>query len=472
MFGKLFQWLGLSPARKISVIIPVLNEEKTIGRVIRLAKKSRAVGEVIVVDDNSADDTFNAAAKSGAKVVKSTVLGKGHSMKEGLDLAKNEIIVFIDGDVDNYESDIVRKLAEPVISGQCDFVKATFNREAGRVTELVAKPLLSILFPDLSGYAQPLSGMIAARREFLKGLKFETDYGVDIGILIDLHNRGARIMEVDIGRINNKSKPWQALGKMSREVSKAILKRAEIRKILSLDELETINVIREEMGGSINDSIKKIHRMILFDMDNTILMQGFIRVAVEKLGLQTRFNDILTNNSEPYIITKMIAGLLKNTGLEDLTAIAEGIKIVPDATEVIAALKSRGYVVGIVSDSYDLVADYVKNKIGADFALANELEVKNKMITGEVRIPSFFIRNDKSLCIHPVCKSNALIHLSGKHDIKLSDMIAVGDSESDVCMIKMAGIGVAFCSDNDLLNAFADRIIKTKSFKELLSFAD
>jgi len=366
MFKKLWTRLGFLPRKRVSVVIPVLNEEKTIGQVVRLAKKDKTVGEVIVVDDNSVDQTVAEAEKSGAAVIKSSVLGKGYSMGEGLDLAKFEVVVFLDGDIGNYETDIVRRLSEPVIRDWCDFAKGTFRREAGRVTELVAKPLLSILFPDLSGYSQPLSGMIAAKKEFLKGLKFENDYGVDIGILIDVHNRGARIMEVDLGRIDNKSKPWQALGKMSREVSKAILKRAEIKKILSLDELETINVIRDEMEDSINDSIQKLNKMILFDMDDTLLLERFINKAADAFGFRAKLEEIRANNSEPFVVTKLIAALLKDVKLEEIFEIADGLQIVPDAAEVIKILKSRGYVVGLITDSYDLIADFIRNKVGAE----------------------------------------------------------------------------------------------------------
>jgi glycosyltransferase involved in cell wall biosynthesis len=108
-----------------------LNEEKTIGQVVRLAKKSKAVGEVIVVDDNSADGSFVEAEKSGAKVFRSSVLGKGYSMWEGMAATRNEVVVFLDGDIGNYETDIVAKLAEPVLRGRCDFVKGTFSRDAG-----------------------------------------------------------------------------------------------------------------------------------------------------------------------------------------------------------------------------------------------------------------------------------------------------------------------------------------------------
>lgn len=472
MIKRLLAAIGLLRRRRVSVIIPVLNEEKTIGVVVRLARSSRIVNEVIVVDDNSVDDTFHEAEKAGARVVTSARLGKGYSMREGLELAGNEVLVYIDGDIDNYEPDIIERLAAPVLQDKADFVKARFRRDSGRVTELVAKPLLSILFPELTRYSQPLSGMIAAKKEYLRKVSLENDYGVDIGILIDVHNLGARICEVDIGSIDNKSKPWQALGKMSREVSRAILKRAEIKKLLSLDELETINVIRDEMEESIDDSIQKLRKMILFDMDGTILQERFIYKAVDALGMQGRFNDILAAGGEPYIVTKQIAALLRDVPLDDLLKIASAIKIVPDLGEVIAALKARGYLVGIISDSYDVVAGFIKNKIGADFVLANELEVRGGRATGEVRIPSCFVRHPTSSCGHAVCKANALLYLAERYGIPPADMIAVGDSENDICMVKLAGIGVAFCSDNRLLNAFADKIIRTRSFKELLAFAE
>lgn len=456
---------------KVSVIIPAFNEANTIENVIRLVKTSKNVDEVIVIDDNSIDNTYEVAKKSGAKVFKSIILGKGSSMKEGLEIAKNEILIYIDGDIDNYKTDIIKKLSDPIINNKFDFVKATFNRNAGRVTELVAKPLLSILFPELTIYSQPLSGMIASKKEILKKVKFENDYGVDIGILIDVYNQGVKIKEVNIGKIENKSKPWQALGKMSREVSKAILKRAEIKKIFNLDELETMNIIQDEMENSINESITKLNKLIIFDMDDTILLDRFIYKMSEKYDFKNKLNDIITTNNEPYLITKLIAGLLKNMNIQELFNVIDKIKIVPDAIEVIKALKARGYIIAIISDSYDIITNYIKNKIGADISLSNELEVINNKITGEVRIPAYFIKNEKSICNHSICKSNAVKYLSEKYNIDISNMIAVGDGENDICMVKLVGIGVSFCSDNKLLNSVADKIIKNKSFKELLIFA-
>ena len=148
--------------------------------------------------------------------------GKGISMKEGIDASTNEFIIFLDADIDPYPERSIEKLAAPLLNDEADFVKGAFARNAGRVTELVAKPLLAILFPGLSHFSQPLSGMIAGKKTFFNKIEFFNDYGVDIGILIDMYLMKARVKEVNIGYIENKSKPWEALGKMSGEVSRAI----------------------------------------------------------------------------------------------------------------------------------------------------------------------------------------------------------------------------------------------------------
>lgn len=200
----------------ITVIIPTLNEEESIYEVVRFAIENENVSEVLVVDDKSLDNTVAKAKEAGAKVITSTKLGKGASMKDGLLCAKNEIIAFLDGDIHPYPPLTIKFLTDPIINNTADFVKAAFDRNAGRVTELVAKPLLNIFFPDISDFEQPLSGMIAGRKSFFERIDFQDDYGVDIGILLDMHLLKARISEVNIGYIYNKSKPWQALEKMSR----------------------------------------------------------------------------------------------------------------------------------------------------------------------------------------------------------------------------------------------------------------
>lgn len=457
----------------VTVIIPVLNEAETIENVIKFAFENENVSEVIVVDDKSFDETVVKATAAGAKVITSTKLGKGASMKEGMLCATNEILIFLDGDIDPYPPNTIRDLTDPIINDTHDFVKATFGRNAGRVTELVAKPLLNILFPDLSEFEQPLSGMIAGRKKYFETIDFYDDYGVDIGILIDMYLQKARITEVNIGYIDNKSKPWQALGKMSKEVSRAIIQKAmqQNKPNATLEELQSFSEIRDQMDFAIRESVMGLEKIAIFDMDNTILRGRFIDTCAKLYGFEKELLNIRTSETDPTSMTKIIARLLKGLNLSQILAVADSIPLVHDVKEVIKELKKRGYVVGIISDSYDVVTNHVKTKIGADFSLANELEFSKSVATGEVKLPSFFFNTKESLCKHTICKTNAVQHILSHYRIDINNAIAIGDSENDLCMIKHVGVGISFCSTNELLNYLADRQITVPSFGELLEFA-
>lgn len=106
-----------------------------------------------------------------------------------------------------------------------------------------------------------------------------------------------------------------------------------------------------------------------------------------------------------------------------------------------------------------------------DFSLSNELEFSKSICTGEVKIPSFFFSNPHSLCKHTFCKTNALMSILNRYNIRKENCIAIGDSRNDLCMIREAGIGIAFCSDDELLNHHADVVISSPSFDELLTYA-
>lgn len=216
--------------RKISVIIPAYNEEKNIGVVINTVKKSKNVLEIIVVDNLSTDKTEEVSLKAGAKVIKCNMQGKGYAMEKGVEISKGDIIVFLDADIPYYSNDIIDILTKPIIEENIDFVKSTFDREGGRVTELVAKPMIKILFPELEFITQPLSGMIAGKRDVFEKIEFEKDYGVDVGILLDVYIEKYKIKQIDIGKIENNSKDWKLLDKMASEVIRAILLRKNIIK--------------------------------------------------------------------------------------------------------------------------------------------------------------------------------------------------------------------------------------------------
>jgi phosphoserine phosphatase SerB len=392
-------------------------------------------------------------------------------MRDGMLLSKNEVIVYLDADIITYPQNIIELLSGPILNDEADFIKSCFSRQAGRVTELVAKPLLSLLFPELIRFSQPLSGMIGARKSWLKKIDFENDYGVDIGILLDMHSMGARIKEVSIGYIENKMQSWEQLAKMSREVSRSILKRARNIEERNLETLENITIIRTQMDYAIRESLMGMEKMIIFDMDNTLLEGSFITTAADEFKFKDELIRIVTQYDNPYTRTKSIARLLKNRSFDEILEVVDKIKIIDDADHVIRELKKKGYICGIISDSYDIVANHLKNKLKMDFSIANELEFSKSIATGEVKVPSTFMRNKHSKCNHDFCKSNVLFELAEKYNIDIKNIIAVGDSENDICFVKESGIGIAFCSKNNYLNLVADRIITEKSFIQILDIA-
>jgi phosphoserine phosphatase SerB len=452
----------------VTVIIPTLNEEKTIRQVIQLIESSALAPEIIVVDDKSTDNTVQAAKQTSAKIITSTRLGKGASMRDGLLIAREDIIMYIDADITTYPEDIVNLLVSPIIYNEADFVKSFFQRQAGRVTELVAKPLLSILYPELSYFQQPLSGMIAGRKSFFENIEFENDYGVDIGILIDMHNIGARIKEVNIGNIENRMQSLGELGKMSKQVTKAILKRSRSLADSTLETFENISVIREQMDFAIRDSVKSLRKIAIFDMDNTILKTSFIQTLSQKYNFEKELKDIAVQTSNPFLRTKKIAQLVKGLSIAEIIETADSMELSDAAAEVIKTIKQAGFITGIISDSYDCVTNHIMTRLDMDFSLANELEFSKSIATGEVKIPSFFMKTRNSSCEHDYCKLHAVHELARRYEVEIKNIVAVGDGENDICMINAAGIGVSFCSDNKLLRSVADYIIEKPSLRPLL----
>lgn len=448
----------------ISVIIPALNEEKTIAHVVRLAAASPGVTEVIVVDDKSLDNTVSEARRAGAVVMTSTRLGKGASMKDGMLYASGSILVYLDADITTYPNNIVELLTGPILSGDAGFCKSYFSRQAGRVTELVAKPLLSILYPDFPSFFQPLSGMIAGKKELFEKIEFEEGYGVDIGILIDMFRLGAVIREVSIGHIENVMHPLEELGRMSKEVAAVLLKKATAQGSNNYETLEYIQLIREQMEFAIRERSRKLKKIAIIDMDNTLLRQSFIHTASEKFGFKRELLEVLSAQSNPFIRTKQIARLLKGYNISELLKVVDEIPVTQHTVELIARLKENGFIVGIMSDSYDCITTHLKNQYGFDFSLGNELEFSKSVATGEVKIPSFYLPHADSICNHEYCKSHALVHLCRKFNVPVADSLAIGDSENDICLIRKSGIGVSFCSNNQLLNSIADFVIREPDF--------
>jgi phosphoserine phosphatase SerB len=453
----------------VTVIIPALNEEKTIGQVIRQAKRNELVDEIIVVDDMSTDNTIAEARKEGARVITSTHVGKGDSMREGMLMARNEILVFLEADIPQFEEDIVGMLTAPLIKDEADFVKSYFERQSGRIAEILGKPLLETFFPHLLKFKQPLSGMIAGKKSIFQKVEFDNDYGVDIGLLIDMHHVRARIAEVCIGEMETDRQPLHVLGRMAKQIATSIFKRVNIfDSSRREEEQQTPHLMREQVEFALKEMVRQPRKMIVFDMDNTLLQGSFIRAAAERFGFTRELNDILAQPKSNYIKTQKIARLLEGHSFAELINVVESIPLIGDAVQVIRELQVRGYVCGIISDSYHAISNHIKNLLGLDFTLGNELEFQKSVATGEVKIPSQLLKDKFSTCEHDHCKANMFQYILHRFGISVADSVAVGDGENDICMVKMAGTGISFNSTTPTLDEVADYVFKGTSLKPVL----
>lgn len=233
--------VSLSP--RVAVCIPALNEELTIGPIVasvQRLRRDRIVHDLLVVDDGSTDRTGEVSARAGARIVmNSRGQGKGQALTTAVAETDAEILIFLDADVRNFSADAIRKLLAPLIkSTSVDLVKATYRRplggvpdEGGRVTELLALPLLRHFVPDLAAIlSQPLSGECAVRRRALDSTTFDEGYGIEIGLVLDVYRRGgaAAIVEVDLGERVHRNRPLHELRGHAEDVLAAVLSRVSV----------------------------------------------------------------------------------------------------------------------------------------------------------------------------------------------------------------------------------------------------
>jgi len=222
----------------VSVVLPALNEERTVGEIVsvirrELMEKIPLVDEVVVIDSGSSDRTAEVARAAGARVVHRDAIltrmpavpGKGEVLWRSLLVTSGDIVCFVDADLREFSADFVSGTIGPLLTDpDMEFVKAMYDRplndatgQGGRVTELVARPLLNLHWPLLAGFVQPLGGEYAARRSLLERLPFPVGYGVELGLLVDaLRLVGLDALgQVDVGVRLHRHQDDRALGRMA-----------------------------------------------------------------------------------------------------------------------------------------------------------------------------------------------------------------------------------------------------------------
>lgn len=244
--------LAAKGTQRIAVVLPALDEEDTVGDIVATIRSDltqperRLVDEVIVVDSGSQDETAAVAASSGARVVGPGEMlagfparrGKGEAMWRGLAATDADVVVFVDADLQSFDSRFVVALVGPLLTDPAvQFVKAAYDRPptdpavpsngGGRVTELMARPWISAFWPELGGVLQPLAGEYAARADLLRRLPFRCGYGVDLGLLLDTYWLAGldAVAQVDLRRRWHRHSDLPSLGRMAAEVMATALDR-------------------------------------------------------------------------------------------------------------------------------------------------------------------------------------------------------------------------------------------------------
>ncbi|MEP9363506.1 glucosyl-3-phosphoglycerate synthase [Nocardioides sp. CN2-186] len=238
--------------RVVSLVVPARNEAATVGAVVTRVREAlmdtvELLDEIVVIDSDSTDDTYDVATDAGATVHRSmeirpdlgTLPGKGEAMWKSLFVTSGELIVFMDADLVDWDTHFVPGLLGPLLTApEVELVKGFYERpmmsgdaavpfEGGRVTELVARPLIRLLFPELGGLHQPLAGEWAVRRSLFEQLSVPHGYAVELAALVDtLRSRGlGAIAQVDLGTRAHRHQSLRDLSGMSTQILAAALAR-------------------------------------------------------------------------------------------------------------------------------------------------------------------------------------------------------------------------------------------------------
>ncbi|PBC78299.1 glucosyl-3-phosphoglycerate synthase [Streptomyces sp. TLI_235] len=241
-------------AGTVSVVLPALDEEPTVGEIVatvrtELMERHPLVDELVVVDSGSVDRTAEIARAAGARVVHRDDLlprlpaapGKGEVLWRSLLATSGAVVCFVDADLREFDPAFVTGIVGPLLTDPgLQLVKAMYDRPletagavvpagGGRVTELVARPLINLHWPQLAGFVQPLGGEYAARRSLLERLPFPTGYGVELGLLVDaLETVGLdALAQVDVGVRHHRHQDGQALGRMAATIYRTALERLD-----------------------------------------------------------------------------------------------------------------------------------------------------------------------------------------------------------------------------------------------------
>ncbi len=278
----------------VSVSLPARNEAQTVGTIVTTLHdellRTGIIDEIVVIDDHSTDDTAAIARAAGADVVDSASVlpeyggahGKGEVLWKSLHVTEGDIVIWCDADISQFGSRFVTGLLGPLLcEPDVDLAKGYYHRPeferegGGRVTELVARPLMSLLFPELTPLHQPLSGEYGGRRSVLERLPFVQGYGVDMGLLIDLAQRFgvSGLVQVDLDVRHHRNRSLSDLSPQALAIVQTMLRRVDPTLVPAVADL--IRPGREDV------TVDVAERPPMIEVDAYARRRAALRVATD-----------------------------------------------------------------------------------------------------------------------------------------------------------------------------------------------
>lgn len=435
--------------KTFSAVVPAYNEAKRCCHVLTELLKIKALSELVFVDDGSTDDTEKKIQQflSDSRFIyvqHKKNKGKGVALKTGLDKAKNEVILFIDADLENITAQKINKIIAPVLNDEVDVARGAFKLARGRVTEIAVKPMMRILFPDMY-FDQPISGQVCAKKDFLMTIDFESKWGVDIGILIDAISAGQRIVEVDIGKLEHKARTTVEKAEMAEQVLHTMIQKAGL--------------------------IHHKYNLVVFTLDDTLIPAKSLQLIFKKLGIvepieknidsseqeEISFNDFLIRNAK----------LFNGIETEKIEKICQEVPLAKYAHEVISALKKRKYQVALISSNFSPIVKPIAKRLGVSIYSCVELAEKNGIIKSEITSHSRDRWLGKDM---EVAFKGALSSIMRRAIVKASQTIMVASSERSIPLMKSVGLAIAYKPKSKELKEVADKTISLHA--ELLAIIE
>ena len=304
-FNNLYALYSNKSTKTISLVMPALNEESTVGTIIEtifqeLNKEYQIIDEFVLIDGGSTDRTLEIVSRLTKKydllklVQEKNILpnapfkkGKGNQLWKGLECSSGDIILYCDSDLKNFDIRMIYGLIGPLLLRNIQFVKGFYERplvindnvqkknEGGRVTELCARPMINLFYPELSGFIQPLGGEYGGYRNILENVQYMSGYGVEVNILIEIYEKyGLNVMgQVDLLKREHRHQNTSALSKMSFIIMNTILRKNKDLNLNSNILIKNFNKNNDKYikNNVYNDEYINEYFMLINDANDEIL---------------------------------------------------------------------------------------------------------------------------------------------------------------------------------------------------------